>query len=185
MSEPVEPEANPLWTFTLAIYRREGVSQACIALQDRRGLDVNFLLLALFAGTRGVALEREHWQRLEAAAQPWRERVIHPLRGVRRWLKTQPSLAAAVVDPIRRAVLAQEIESEGMQQRLMWAALAIPEGVPSLHRAARNLATYLRFAGGAVQSEDQDALATLLSQALPSATREAALAALAENDARP
>jgi len=171
---------NPFWDFTLAVYRREGVSQACIELQDRHGLDVNFLLLAVFAGTRGFAVAPAQWERLEQLARPWRENVIHPLRGVRRWLKTQASLPAATIDPMRRAVLAQEIESEGMQQRLMWSALAIPEGAPSLKAGARNLAAYCHFAEGRLSAEDLDALTILLSQALAQTTREIARAALDE-----
>jgi len=171
---------NPFWDFTLAVYRGEGVSQACIELQDRLGLDVNFLLLAVFAGSRGFAIAAPQWERLEALARPWRENVIHPLRGVRRWLKTQMALPAPVIDPMRRAVLAQEIESEGMQQRLMWTALAIPAGEPSLQRGAGNLAAYCGFAKARLSAEDLDALGTVLSQALAPTTREIARAALAE-----
>jgi uncharacterized protein (TIGR02444 family) len=180
MSDPGQVQGNPFWEFTLSVYRREGVSQACIALQDRLRLDVNFLLLAVFAGTRGFSLEAMHWNALDALAKPWRENVIHPLRHVRRWLKEQHSLPAPSVDPIRKAVLAQEIEAEGMQQRLMWAALAVPSGDPSLQIAARNLASYCRFSRVTVGADDLAALMTLLSQALHPATGDAARAALAE-----
>jgi len=179
MSDTAPVEGNPLWEFTLSVYRREGVSQACIGLQDRLGLDVNFLLLALYAGTHGFPLEARQWEQLEALAKPWRENVIHPLRRLRRWLKEQHSLPAHYVDPIRRAVLAQEIESEGMQQRLMWATSPVPSGAPSLPCAARNLAAYCAFSKVTAKAGDLDALATLLLQASPARTREEAQAALA------
>jgi uncharacterized protein (TIGR02444 family) len=179
MSDPTPVEGNPLWEFTLSIYRRDGVSQACIGLQDRLGLDVNFLLLAVYAGTRGFPLEIRQWEQLETLAKPWRENVIHPLRRVRRWLKEQHALPVHYVDLIRRAVLTQEIESEGMQQRLMWATSPVPSGEPSVPRAARNLAAYCAFAKVTAKSGDLDALSTLLLQAFPAVTHEEARSALA------
>ena len=35
------------WDFSVGTYRRPGVADACLSLQDRYGLDVNVLLLLL------------------------------------------------------------------------------------------------------------------------------------------
>ena len=179
MTDPTAAPANPFWEFTLSVYRRDGVSQACIALQDRLRLDVNFLLLAVFAGTRGFSLEVAHWDMLDSLAKPWRENVVHPLRRIRRWLKEQQSLPAPTVDPMRKAILTQEIESEGMQQLLMWTALAPPSGAASMQVAAHNLARYCKFSRVTVQPDDLAALMTLLSQSFQLATAEEARSALA------
>src|SRR5690606_38692262 len=37
------------WQFSLAVYTRDGVAEHCLALQSRLGLDVNVLLLMLWA----------------------------------------------------------------------------------------------------------------------------------------
>jgi uncharacterized protein (TIGR02444 family) len=65
--------------FAMNVYRRDGVSEATILLQDRGGVDVNVLLLAAFMGAqRGrsfgprdvrAALDRvEQWQREGSAS---------------------------------------------------------------------------------------------------------------------
>jgi uncharacterized protein (TIGR02444 family) len=176
MPEKLDLPASPFWTFTLAVYQKEGVSPACIALQDRLGLDVNFLLICLYAGSRGCALGAEDFARIEERAAPWRKNVIHPLRGVRRWLKEQQLLEKAPSDQLRRGVLGHEIESEGVQQRLMEAAVRIPEGAPSAGVAARNLKAYLAWSKATVGDPDRSDLAVLLSQVFPPLSRDAAKA---------
>ncbi|MBI3706192.1 MAG: TIGR02444 family protein [Proteobacteria bacterium] len=167
MSESRAQPSSRFWDFTLSVYKKDGVAMACIALQDRRRLDVNLLLLCLFAGANGRALREDELAGIDAAIAPWRQHVIHPLRGVRRWLKEQTLLPKELADAVRRGVLGQEIESEGVQQRLMEARLAIPAGAPDPHVAGANLARYFAVAGVAADDADGDALATLLSQAFP------------------
>lgn len=174
----VDLPASAFWTFTLAVYQREGVSPACIALQDRLGLDVNFLLLCLYAGSRGRVLTPDDFARVEERAAPWRKHVIHPLRAVRRWLKEQQLLEKAPSDQLRRGVLGYEIDSEGVQQRLMEAALTIPEGPPSASTAARNLAAYLGWARAKPGEPDKADLASLLAQVFAPLSRDAAMVLL-------
>ena len=176
MPDKLELPASPFWSFTLSVYQKEGVSPACIALQDRLGLDVNFILLCLYAGTRGRALDAGDFSRLEERAAPWRKNVIHPLRGVRRWLKEQQLLEKGPSDQLRRGVLGYEIESEGVQQRLMEGALNIPEGAPSSGVAASNLKAYLAWSKAKISDPDRGDLAILLSQVFPPLSRDAAKA---------
>lgn len=178
MSGSAQSPDSPFWNFTLAVYRREGVAPACIALQDGLGLDVNFLLFCVFAGSRGVALHAEEFARLETCAAPWRQNVIHPLRRARRWLKEQTLLPPQAVDALRRAILEQEIEAEGVQQRLMEAELAIPAGTPSIGAAGGNLARYIAWSRAAPDGDGVMGLAVLLSQALARSSLEEAKAVL-------
>ena len=178
MPGTVDLPASAFWTFTLAVYQKEGVSPACIALQDRLGLDVNFLLLCLYAGSRGCALTAGDFARVEERAAPWRKNVIHPLRAVRRWLKEQQLLEKVPSDQLRRGVLGYEIESEGVQQRLMEAAVPIPEGAPSASTAAGNLVAYLAWARAKPGDAEQADLATLLSRVFAPLSGDAAAALL-------
>src|SRR5471030_292758 len=43
---------HPFWNFSLEIYAAEGVSGACLDLQERRGCDVNILLFCCWLGDR-------------------------------------------------------------------------------------------------------------------------------------
>ena len=44
---------HPFWNFSLEIYAAEGVSEACLDLQERRGCDVNILLFCCWLGASG------------------------------------------------------------------------------------------------------------------------------------
>jgi uncharacterized protein (TIGR02444 family) len=178
MPDKLELPASPFWAFTLSVYQKEGVSPACTALQDRLGLDVNFLLICLYAGARGRALGADDFARLEERVAPWRKNVIHPLRAVRRWLKEQSLLEKAPSDQLRRGVLGFEIESEGVQQRLMEAAVKIPDGASSAATAAGSLKSYLAWVRAKAGDADRADLAILLSQVFPPLSRDQASALL-------
>ena len=82
------PSGNPFWDFSLAIYRKPGVSEACLRLQDAAGVDVNLLLFFCWlATTRDTALDEEAIRDIVARTADWRDRVVRPLRGIRRWMK--------------------------------------------------------------------------------------------------
>ncbi|HEY9550471.1 MAG TPA: TIGR02444 family protein, partial [Kiloniellaceae bacterium] len=53
----VAPEETPFWQFSGAVYARRGVAEACLALQQRHGLDVNLLLFCAWAGSNGRRLD--------------------------------------------------------------------------------------------------------------------------------
>lgn len=133
---------NPFWDFSLATYARPGVAEACLALQDRLGLDVNLLLFCLWAGRCGRRLEAAELRRLRAAAQPWHEAVVLPLRGVRRRLKGSGEPAH---EALRQRVKRDELEAERLEQDLLQAALPLAPGAPDPAAARANL---LAFVGG-------------------------------------
>ncbi|HZS84121.1 MAG TPA: TIGR02444 family protein [Stellaceae bacterium] len=178
MPEPAAASGERFWAYSLAVYGREGVAAACIALQDRHGLDVNFLLLGLFAGEHGCALGAEALARLDSLSAPWRENVTAKLRAVRRWLKAQGVFPAEAAAPLRQAVLAQEIEAERHQHRLMEQHLALAEAPADPAIAAGNLARYVIHAGVAPDAADLADLATLIVQAFPRVAAEDAKAML-------
>jgi len=150
MSDLGKPPQSAFWDFTLSIYRRDGVSPALISLQDQLGLDVNFLLFCLFAGTRGHALGDTDFARLEAAAAPLRQNLIHPLRQVRRWLKEQTLIGKESADAIRRAVEMPAEEQRARMSRMhetvrehniyRWAGLLLGELSRIPEEPATNLA---------------------------------------------
>lgn len=108
------------WRFSLALYRRPGIAPACLALQDRCGLDVNLLLFCLFQARRGRALSPSDLRRAMQRAAPIQSGIIAPLRAARRALKRQADLAdpalAAAATRLRRALLRHELAAEHFQQ---------------------------------------------------------------------
>ena len=125
---------NPLWDFSLAVYARPGVPAACLDLQDRRGLDVNVLLFAAWAGAAcGVRLSAEELARVDSAIADWRTEVVRPLRAVRRRVKGE---VAALYAHLK----ATELEAERIQQDRLFAASGLaPRPGGSAALAAANL----------------------------------------------
>ena len=51
-------QGSPFWRFSLRLYRAPGVGDACIALQETSGVDVNLLLFLLWLICTSVVLTR-------------------------------------------------------------------------------------------------------------------------------
>ena len=116
---------NPFWDYSLAVYARDGVAEALLALQDEFGLDVNMLLYAAWLADRGLQLDAAHLSPLEARVAPWRERVIGPLRRLRRQWRDYPEAGA-----LREALQALELQAEQSQQALMWEYFCSADTLP-------------------------------------------------------
>ena len=153
-----EAGANPLWDFSLRLYGEPGVAEACLALQDRLGADVNLLLFCCWAGQRGQALGEADLDRLQAVAAPWQRQVVAPLRSARRWLKGQGGAGA---EALREEIKRLELEAERLEQDRLQAVLPLPDGPASLDSAAMNLERYLARLDGDASEEIAPLLAAL------------------------
>ena len=153
---------SPFWRFSLAFYRKAGVADACIALQEQAGVDVNLLLFLLWHATLKRVLSTAEVESLEQRVAPWRNVTVIPLRAVRRALKSPPELVAApATELFRTRIKAIELEAERLQQEAMYdLTRPSPLGreVSSTGDAARtnvaNYATMMRttFPGDATQT---------------------------------
>lgn len=75
------------WEFSLGLYARPGVAQACLDLQESCGADVNLLLLGFWRARRGFpGWEASELRRAEAAVAPVNA-VLQPMRQARRALQ--------------------------------------------------------------------------------------------------
>lgn len=171
--------ANPFWDFSLLVYRRPGVAAACLALQDRHGLDVNLLLFCCWAGSQGRRLDAADIERLVGSVGEWQRSVVGPLRGVRRRLKDLPGSASGQLGALRQAVKDCEFEAERIEQILLHDAFARPPGASSpvagqAARAAANMAIYLEVAGPSVDFADKANIETILHGAFDTLSPEAA-----------
>jgi uncharacterized protein (TIGR02444 family) len=132
---------NPFWAFSLAHYALDDVPEACLALQDGFGLDVNVLLYAAWLAEMDSSVTPAHLETLEAIIAPWRTRVVQPLRALRRQWRNYPQASG-----IRNEIKTLELESERQQQDMM---LAHYQSVATLPLAVRpleeNLSAVARF----------------------------------------
>lgn len=141
METPGADGRSPFWAFSLRTYGRPGVPEACLALQDGCGADVNVALFLLWHAAEGRGLSPEDLARIEALVGAWRREVVARLREVRRALKLVE--AEAGVAPLRRQVKQAELEAERLQQEILFRE-ARSLGYPARRgEAARgNLARY-------------------------------------------
>ena len=99
------------------LYVQPGMQARLLALQDEAGQDVLLLLAACWLGQRRVSSAPELWAALHAAQTPWREKVIQPLRGVRRYLAGIPP-GAALYEQVKACELSAEWHQLAVLERL-------------------------------------------------------------------
>jgi uncharacterized protein (TIGR02444 family) len=145
---------NPFWDFSLAVYRKPGVAEACLRLQDGAGADVNLLLYFCWLATvRDAALAEDDIRAAVDATDAWRAHVVQPLRAIRRWLKGgAEGMAPESAESLRADVKRIELASERLQQDLLFrrtGPCAQAAGGPGARaRAEENIACYLKLIGG-------------------------------------
>ena len=142
---------TPFWRFSLHFYRHAGVSDACIALQDDCGVDVNLLLFLFWLAADRQKLSADDVKQLDDEVRDWRNLTIIPIRDARRKLKGAPTL----VDPtkqeaFRTKVKAIELDAERLQQEALYAVTRTgPLGAQAAPSAAAraNVEAYERVLG--------------------------------------
>jgi uncharacterized protein (TIGR02444 family) len=175
----IEFEAHPFWDFSLSVYGADGVAPACIALQERCGVDVNVLLFCIWIGVsgRGTLSSTDLADAVEAVAA-WNRDVVCGLRAVRRWMKdARTGVARGLSEALRRQIVEIEVACEHAEQLALGHAVtrAAPPSMPGVDRLAgdaiANSALYFRRLGAALAAPDRDDLATILAAALPAVGR--------------
>ncbi|HVY56626.1 MAG TPA: TIGR02444 family protein [Xanthobacteraceae bacterium] len=164
---------SPFWRFSLAFYRRPGIAETCLELQDGAGVDVNLLLFLLWRACARRALSGEAVRRLDETVGPWREAAVVPLRRLRRTLKGGVApIEPGTAELFRTRIKAMELEAERLEQGTLYDLSrreAPGDEVASPAEAARiSLASY----------------ETLIGRRFPQAAVEKLLAALAEFETR-
>lgn len=170
----MEFPAHAFWDFSLALYAKPGVAPACLALQERHGIDVNALMFCVWLGESGrgpaapAALDGAF-----AAVATWHAQVVRTLRPLRQRLKfgfdpVDPELVRA----LRARIQKIEIDAEHVEQLTLAAsAVAQAPARPGLDAAARlaqaaqHAAAYFARIAGKHDAEDIDRLCVILAAA--------------------
>jgi uncharacterized protein (TIGR02444 family) len=160
-------DPGAFWEFSLAFYSRERVSAACLSLQNRRGADVNILLLCCWLATLGLKVDPAGLDAAIAAVAGWRRDVLEPLRAARRAVSDQfPEIAKSDRQAIKHGMLSVELECERIAQEKIAAAtsgqVAAEEGSTPLQIASAALEHYLDLVVGTPDDQDAEDLKALL-----------------------
>jgi len=155
-------ETTPFWRFSLHFYRQQGVSDACIALQDGCGVDVNLLLFLLWLASDGRRLTTQDVARLDDSVRDWRNLTIVPIRDTRRKLKGAHTLVEpGKQEAFRSKVKAIELDAERLQQEALYDfTRSGPLGVsaPAKAAALANIGAYENLIGKPFPKQAVDAL---------------------------
>ena len=145
-----------LWNYSLEIYRRPGVQDACLKLQDDMGADVNLLMYCC-----------------------WRGAMADGEMGA---LLTQLAELSESAAKLRKKVAAMELEAEKLQQAMMsrHAAKHVETDPPSPQAAGQNLTQYFERMAAPADRDAQNALAILVRAAFPDGGEDDVDAAIAK-----
>ena len=166
---------HPFWNFSLETYAADGVAEACLDLQDRRGCDVNILLFCCWLGASGrPTLTADRLRTVLRVSDEWQAEIVKPLRQVRRLLKDKAWAATLpeTVDAARRRVADAELAAEHAEQ-LKLASLYNPPAdrdrpaEKRLRAAVGNLGVYAVCLGVVPDAKDRAAVATLMRATFP------------------
>lgn len=166
---------HPFWNFSLELYSGDGVAEACLDLQERRGCDVNILLFCCWLGSSGrPTLTAERLRAILTASEAWQSEIVKPLREMRRRLKDKPWPGALpeTVDAVRRRVADAELAAEHAEQ-LKLASLHSPPAdrdrspEKRLRASVGNLGVYAVCLGVVPDDKDRAAVAALMRATFP------------------
>jgi len=170
----MEFPAHPFWDFSLALYGEPGVAPACLALQERHGVDVNALMFCIWLGDSGRGpVPRATLEAAFSAVAVWHAQVVRTLRPLRQRLKFGfDPVDASLVQHLRTRIQKIEIDAEHVEQLTLAASApaAMPQrnGLAAEERAdhaAHNAAAYFAHIGAAPDSTDFDRLRAILAAA--------------------
>lgn len=171
-----EFQDNPLWDYSVSLYAKPGVADACIFLQEKYALDVNLLLFCVWLGASGRgALEANEIDGCLKRTGDWRARVIEPLRSIRRACRDEPlgvpEFLLQIFRPLMRDI---ELDAEHVEQLVLAELIrnkpaeSVAEEVQAFD-AQRSLLAYLDVAGLRRDRQLDTCLRTLLDAAFPDA----------------
>lgn len=149
---------SPFWRFSLGVYGQTGVPEACLALQEESGADVNVALFVLWHASEGRELSADEVAAIDAGVAAWRREIVIPLRAVRQALK--PKEFDPPVARLRQSIKKVELESERLQQESLFlsgAGLGTQSGAP-VAAARGNLARYAALLGRVFPDQACEAL---------------------------
>lgn len=163
---------HPFWNFSLEVYGAADVAPACLALQERYAIDVNFLLLCLWLGRAGYdAVETEEIARLHGTIDAWHTEVVRPLRTLRKRLKEPIATEdRALALSLRQRIQNIEIDAEHIEQLMLGAALPdenakMAASNNGLAAARVNLEAYLKLINAKLDENGRECLKTILAAA--------------------
>jgi uncharacterized protein (TIGR02444 family) len=175
-------QSHPFWDFSVSFYRKPGVADACLFVQDRYGLNVNLILFCIWAADTGSGMltSTQVSTALQRVAD-WEEQVIKPLREIRRTCRHEAlGIPEFLLQTFVPKIETVELEAEQVEQ-LVLAELAqglmrSAEGASdhAQNDAVGSLKAYIGALGIAQDAQLTECLSVILHAAFTGASFPAA-----------
>lgn len=140
-------ESRDFWQFSLALYDREGVADACLELQADYHFDVNLILMCYWYGSCYGEMDERLMRDVTTFSAQWRRHVVEPLRNTRTWMKQRTDNRERF-DSLRERIKADELAAEKYQQRRIEQMVAdfsqVEQGEPGSVASRKNIDLLLR-----------------------------------------
>jgi len=107
-----------LWDFSLALYARADVADACVRLQDEHGVNVNLLLWCIWLEQQGIVLDTARLHTAQKRIHAWDEHYVIPLRQLRRRMKAEFGVNDDTIEGVRSQIKQAELLAE--KQLQLW-----------------------------------------------------------------
>ncbi len=151
MPSALSDDLSSLWNFSLAVYARAGVADACLRLEDEHDANVNLLLWCAWLGAKGYLLEQEQLLQAQRVIASWDENYVKPLRALRRKMKSEFGVGDANIESVRNSIKQAELHAE--QQLQFWLEQVTTNGENSCVDTGQivraNIVLYLSCIGAA------------------------------------
>jgi uncharacterized protein (TIGR02444 family) len=169
------------WDFSVRTYRTRGVPDACLALQNDHGADVNMLLYCCWTGAAIGVFDDELFNRTSAFSVSWANNVVIPLRAARTWMKhtgcdSDPVPKDSCME-LREEIKTVEFAAEKLQQEVLESMLSVEReraenAAVIIENVAANLMLYLEFANIQADGDVRQKLSTIVHAAFPEIDRK-------------
>ncbi len=170
MTSDADLEDRPFWTFSLDVYTRPGIADACLSLQDQYGCDVNMVLFCCWAASTGAGrLDDQIMVAAVASVDQWQAEVIEPVRSVRRRLEAELThVDHETAAELRVEIGAAELHAESVEQDILEKLIAPEQARRSnsgaqMEDARYNLQRYLKLLGVELKDDALESLSTIVA----------------------
>ncbi|RCU43782.1 MULTISPECIES: TIGR02444 family protein [Corallincola] len=115
----MELEADSFWQASYSHYQQPDVKDACLWLQDEKGLNVNLLLLICWAAEQGIELTPVEIDTMLTAAAEWHEQNIAMIRQLRRATEAATWMDDDKREQLKQKLLDSELTMERIEQQIL------------------------------------------------------------------
>lgn len=171
---------HEFWDFSVALYGRPGVGDACVWLQRSRSINVNLLLFCIWWGSAGRRIAANDLSVVSQEATLWHQEVVLPARSARTAAKAgAKTLTDDERDQVYRHLLAAELDCEHAEQLIIARSVGAvvgqqPAPCRPLDAISLNLKTYFHILGSPIDRESSLRLATIIVACLPASVVDSA-----------